>query len=1101
MIKKLLTLASFILTALCVNAQNPNADLVNRLKSVDAVGYRMAIEDMKKSSPQLKITDEWKKSLETIEKEKPSLIEKINAGDKAAYTKGLSLVKTLDEILLQNPLLKGKELLVIERKLKNAREQMSGGLGLAPSNFQNNSEIGNPESGWNNRLVSIKDVDSKIKIEEVFKPTEGVIFSDLEPHFSGEKLMYSSIGTNDRWHLFELNLKTGEASQLTPAAYEEFDSFDGCYTPDGRYIFCATATFLGLPCTDGGNKMCGLFSYDPKTGVSRQLTFDQDSNWGPVVMDNGQILYQRWEYADLPHSNSRIMFTMNPDGTSQMAYYGSNSYFPTSLFGARPIPGSNGKFVGVIGGHHSVSRSGMLMIFDPLLGRKEADGVITEIPHRGRKVEPVVRDRQPDGIWPQFLHPFPLNEKYYVVSMKYSPESLWGVYLVDVYNNMTLIAETEDAAMLEPTIISKVATPSIIPDRIDVKSDSATVFVQDVYFGGGLKGVPRGEVKKLRIGSYDFSPLRQGGLLGTIGLDGPWDVKRIIGEVDVEEDGSAMFRVPANTAIFIQPLDSEGKALQVMRSWFTAMPGETLSCIGCHEERNTIAQPKSSIASRKAPQSIKPFQGMGTRGFSFVSEVQPILDRACVACHNGSKPNRPNFKGGNQLTDWVSSIAGRGDVSYAGKFTESYYQLQRYVRRPGIESDMDMLVPMDVHADQTELFQIINNGHYDVELTPDEVATLAVWVDFNAQFHGRRKDIPSYSQASEAYRLRAKYAPMFGVKLVDLEVVKEPKTGIEPFNPQRKEVALGDTTSIKGWPHYKAENINNYDAWVQLSLGSYQKNVDMGNGVKLALIKVPAGEFHMGSDNAGEKPITKQKIEKPFWIGRYEITNEQYQQFRKEHSSRDEHRHGYQFGRKGYPLSDDKQPVVRISWVEAIEFCEWLSEKTGLNVTLPTEKEWEWAARSGSNKAYSFGELGADYTKYANMGDKRLKEYAACTSYKFYESVRIIDDANRYDDWVPRDSVYDDGEFVSSAVGKYRPNAWDIYDMHGNVWEWTRSEYMPYPYQDNMVNDVSKTNVKRSVRGGSWYDRPFKATSSFRSGYRDYQPLFNVGFRVVVYED
>jgi len=99
--------------------------------------------------------------------------------------------------------------------------------------------------------------------------------------------MYSSIGTSNRWHLFELDIHTREVRQLTPDTYKDFDSFDGCYSPDGNYIFCSTGTFLGLPCTNGGNKMCGLFSYNPKTGQTRQLTYDQDSNWGPVMMEDG----------------------------------------------------------------------------------------------------------------------------------------------------------------------------------------------------------------------------------------------------------------------------------------------------------------------------------------------------------------------------------------------------------------------------------------------------------------------------------------------------------------------------------------------------------------------------------------------------------------------------------------------------------------------------------------------------------------------------------------------------------------------------------------------------------------------------------------------
>lgn len=136
------------------------------------------------------------------------------------------------------------------------------------------------------------------------------------------------------------------------------------------------------------------------------------------------------------------------------------------------------------------------------------------------------------------------------------------------------------------------------------------------------------------------------------------------------------------------------------------------------------------------------------------------------------------------------------------------------------------------------------------------------------------------------------------------------------------------------------------------------------------------------------------------------------------------------------------------------------------------------------------------------MGDIRLKEFAACTAYKFYESVRIIENPNKYDDWIPRDTTYNDGGFVSEPVGRYIRNPWDLFDMHGNVWEWTRSAYKPYPYRtDDGRNELAVSpGVKRVVRGGSWYDRPFRNTSSFRLPYRDYQKVYNVGFRVVMTE-
>ncbi|MGL4851810.1 MAG: SUMF1/EgtB/PvdO family nonheme iron enzyme [Phocaeicola sp.] len=1095
--KMILTVFTFLLSAATFATPRSN-DLIQRLRNVDSLAYRMAVEEMQTTWKELKISDEWQPALQKVITQREELCRKIKEGDKRAISDVEALLSTLDYVLLQNPLIKDKPIYMIERTIDNARKALSGNIGLAPSNFQNNSEIHNPASGWNNKIISY-NID-KAKVVPVLSTPNGTILTDVEPHFSGEKFLYSSIGTNGKWHIFEYNLLTGQSHQVTPEEYRDFDSFDACYTPDGKIIFCSTATFLGLPCTNGENKMCGLFQYDPQTGKSRQLTFDQDSNWGPTLMENGQIMYTRWEYADLPHSNSRILFTMNPDGSLQRAYYGSGSYFPTSLFDARPIPSGNGRFVATVSGHHSISRSGMLMIFDPQKGDKEANGVVTEIPHRDRKVEPIVRDRQNDGIWPQFLHPFPLSDKYFLVSMKQNSSSLWGVYLVDIYNNMTLIAQAEGQALLEPKIIQPTKVPYSIPSALQLASDSATMFIQDVYFGEGLKGIPRGEVKKMRIGGFDFSPRMQGGLLGTIGLDGPWDIKRIFGEVDVEEDGSVMCVIPANTPIFLQPLDSEGKALQVMRSWFTAMPGEFVSCTGCHEERSAGVPPRMTAAFKKAPAKMKQMYGE-ERGLSFEREIQPILDRNCVGCHDGTQKERPLFKKGVKLTDWSSAISGRAGTHYGGKFTESYYQLQRYVRRPGIESDMAMLTPMDVHADQTELFQILNQGHFGVKLNQKEIELLAMWIDFNAPYFGRRSDIATYDKVEPYIKLKEQYASLLGYKHKDVEVIAPDLGEIEFIKPPYLKSGLGDTSAIEGWPRYRGEEINNYSANDQVGLSHYHKSLDLGGDVKLDLVKIPTGEYHMGSERSGEHPISRQNITKAFWIGQFEITNEQYALFDSLHDSRTEHRHGYQFGRIGYPLNEGKQPVVRISWFQAMAFCEWLSEKTGLKVTLPSEMEWEWAARSGSATAYPFGDIGVDYTKYANLGDQTLKEFAACTAYKFYESWRVIDNPNRYDDWIPRDTLFDDRGFVSTPVGNYRPNAWEIFDMNGNVAEWTRSEYLPYPYDDVQANNTKKEGVKRVVRGGSWYDRPHKGTSSFRIGYRDYQPLFNVGFRVVIHED
>ncbi len=483
-----------------------------------------------------------------------------------------------------------------------------------------------------------------------------------------------------------------------------------------------------------------------------------------------------------------------------------------------------------------------------------------------------------------------------------------------------------------------------------------------------------------------------------------------------------------------------------------------------------------------------------------------MLDRYCVGCHSREDNSRPYLKGDKWITDWTSQISGSASTEYGGHFTRSYADLHRYVRRPGIESDMHMLTPMDVHADQTELMQLLAKGHYNVKLDSASMLRLACWIDFNAPFHGRRKDISTYDRTENSRRLRELYREMFGAPAHDMEWLPELPTGIAYEKPDRPMVNIGDT-ALKGWPLYDPE-AKPYVAWskpqnLQIALGNFQMTIEIAPGVELRMIKVPAGSLIMGSTRQpDEMPQTAVTIDKPFWIGQFEITNRQFRAFDPKHDSRDEHRHGYQFGRRGYSLNDDNQPAVRISWQQAMDYCNWLSEKTGLRFTLPDEAQWEWACRAGSSTPFWFGGQEADFSPYANMGDIKLKEFAACTAYKFYESVRIIENPNKYDDWIPRDTTYNDGGFVSEPVGRYIRSPWELFDMHGNVWEWTRSAYKPYPYRaDDGRNDLAAApGVKRVVRGGSWYDRPFRNTSSFRLPYRDYQKVYNVGFRVVMME-
>jgi formylglycine-generating enzyme required for sulfatase activity len=271
----------------------------------------------------------------------------------------------------------------------------------------------------------------------------------------------------------------------------------------------------------------------------------------------------------------------------------------------------------------------------------------------------------------------------------------------------------------------------------------------------------------------------------------------------------------------------------------------------------------------------------------------------------------------------------------------------------------------------------------------------------------------------------------------------------------------------------------------------------------MELACIPAGRFVMG-DAAGladEQPQAAVAVEEPFWMGRCEVTNEQFARFDASHDSRFEHRTSWQFSEEylGWRLNHPRQPVVRISWDEAMAFCRWLSEKTGVKFTLPTEAQWEYAARAGTGTPLFYGDLDADFSPFANMADFTIRNLA-------YEGWRPFSP-----DLVPRDARFNDRALVTADVGSYQPNPWGLFDMHGNAAEWTRTLYRPYPYRDNADRNIEPaagaagysqpatdaSDLRMVVRGGSWYDRPARCRSAFRLAYPPYEKVFNVGFRVI----
>ncbi|NLX97315.1 MAG: hypothetical protein GXY83_14180, partial [Rhodopirellula sp.] len=553
------------------------------------------------------------------------------------------------EVALGNPLLDFERLLIVRRSAKSPR------LGL-PQNWQSNCVL--PREGFDDEIAVVSPVRSEGSLTTLYRPAGPHFVGDVDLDFDADRMLFSSIGSANRWHIFEIKTDGTGLRQVTPGDHDDVDNYDACYLPDGRILFCSTASMVAVPCVNGSTRVANFYLMNSDGSGIRQLCFDQEHNWCPTVLNNGRVLYLRWEYTDTPHAHSRVLFHMNPDGTAQMEYYGSNSYWPNSLFYARPIPDHPTRFVGIVSGHHGVARMGELVVFDPALGRREAEGAIQRIPGRGRKVEAKIEDNLVDGSWPKFLHPFPLSEKYFLVAAQPTAESNWGIYLVDTFDNMVLIKEEPGYALLEPIPLRKTKRPPILPDRVNLASDEGLVYLSNIYAGSGLEGIPPGTVKKMRLFSYHYLFPGMGGPQGVVGMEGPWDIKRIVGTVPVEPDGSALFRIPANTPIAVQPLDSEGKALQLMRSWFTAMPGEVLSCVGCHESQNSSPPTRYTQAMNRPPSEIAAWRGP-VRGFSFEREVQPVLDKYCVGCHDGQAREggkaAADLRGQQRISDYISA--------------------------------------------------------------------------------------------------------------------------------------------------------------------------------------------------------------------------------------------------------------------------------------------------------------------------------------------------------------------------------------------------------------------------------------------------------------
>ena len=1026
----------------------------------------------------------------------PDLNLQLRGGDPRQIRKAIVAAEQAIELqrslLLANPLLDFDEVLVLKRKTPASTQAHTywhwGQKYGMTVNWSCDFRPKNPPVApwWEDEIAACSLRTRQPRLRAIFSAKPQHMIQHPELHFDAKRLLLSMPGPEGAFQVFEVGIDGGGLRQITKDTGPDVDNGDPCYLPDGRIIFNSTRGFQAVPCEDGSSYVANLCITDSDGRNTRMLTFDQESNWYPTVLNNGRVLYTRYEYANISHQFGRLLFHMNPDGTGQMEYYGSNSYWPNSIFYTRPVPGHPTMVVGVVCGHHGPNRTGPLVLLDPALGRHETSGAIQTIPGHGKPVKRVVADVLYGDVWPKFAHPWPLGERYFLASGRLHPgQEEYALYLVDVFDTITEICRLPGHSLFEPIPLKPRPPPPRTADRTRPGDRTATVLLGNVYGGRGLRGVPAGAVKRLRLFSYNYMYRHAGrrgfGHLATPGVDGPWEPRYVLGTVPVEEDGSAVFTVPANLPISIQPLDSEGRALQQMRSWFTAMPGEVLSCVGCHEPQNGAPPPRPMRALRQTAHPITPWRGP-PRGFDFEIEVQPVLDRFCVGCHDNPPEGRPDLARKSEKEKEAINLAyhRRTQSTIRTILTPSFIALHPHVRRPHAESNYAAQAAAEFTADTSPLVQMLKKGHHGVTLDAEGWDRLYTWIDLGAPDHGSWKN-SEWGVPANYYERRLDMLRRFADRTDDVEWVPPAEEHTRDFEPPRRAGTDGDRPVCPGWPFGPEEARRRQAA---LSLPP-EVELELADGLTMRFVLIPPGRFVMGeaSGPGDERQTASVNLESPFYLSRHEVTNAQYAALvDRGHRSGHISWRSMDWRGEGYSLDAPDHPVVRVSWRQARAFCRTLAGRAGRRASLPTEAQWEWACRAGTDTSLWYGETDADFSKLENLAGRET------TAFAFHGKRK----------WYLRDERSDDGALTTAAVGSYQPNPWGLHDMAGNVSEWTRTEYRSYPYNASDGRNEPSSDGGRVVRGGSWYDRPNRARSAFRWRYPPWMTVHNVGFRVAL---
>lgn len=585
-------------------------------------------------------------------------------------------------------------------------------------------------------------------------------FSQFDPDMADvrNKRDKNHVPENVFYHLFEMDLTTGECRQLTRGKY---DDFDGRYLPTGDILFLSTrkGQFLQTSRTNTQSTLasdlvdsyvrCGGDDYRPVPVFTMHIVSEDGSRmwpassfetfeYTPSIANDGRVLYCRWDYIDRFNGHFFSLWSSHWDGTNAQLVYGNYTMRPQATMEPRSIPNSN-KIVFTASAHHSIT-GGSLVLLDPSQGN-EGESPLT------RLTPEVPFPETEENVDSFYANPWPLSEDFYLVSWSNrrlpphhraegdeNPVNAQGIYLYDRFGNLELLHRDPQISSMTPIPVRSRLRPPLYASPVQWDGDQAGEFVvQDIY--RGLDGVERGEVKRLRIVGVvpKVQPLMN---VPSLGVSSEETGKFVLGTVPVEPDGSAYFRVPSGLPVFFQALDEHGFALQTMRSLTYVPPGHTLACIGCHEPRHSAPDLQAPLAVRRSPSRLQP-DATGTWPLRFDTLVQPVLDRHCVACHPG-----------DAASPVAASLDLRPEAAWRALIAYADNDLGQLV----FERDASLVG--DNPARQSKLLRYLKDDptHQDLPLTADDWQRIVTWMDTYGQTQGAF----SAEQEHELQLLRAR---------------------------------------------------------------------------------------------------------------------------------------------------------------------------------------------------------------------------------------------------------------------------------------------------------------------------------------------------------